>query len=115
MCHIFKPPVQETWITVVLYATVNEHNRATDTVVTHYRGALIGGQEFDSSHRRGEPVNFLVKGVIPGWTEALQLMKVGSKWQLFVPPQLAYRENGAGADIGPNATLIFELELIGVK
>ena len=89
--------------------------RATDTVVTHYRGTLINGKEFDSSYRRGEPVTFLVKGVIPGWTEALQLMKVGSKWQLFVPPQLAYRENGAGADIGPNATLIFEVELIGVK
>jgi FKBP-type peptidyl-prolyl cis-trans isomerase len=89
--------------------------RATDTVVTDYRGTLIGGKEFDSSYRRGEPVTFLVKGVIPGWTEALQLMKVGSKWQLFVPPQLAYRENGAGADIGPNATLIFEVELIGVK
>jgi FKBP-type peptidyl-prolyl cis-trans isomerase len=89
--------------------------RATDTVVTHYRGTLIDGKEFDSSYPRGEPVTFLVKGVIPGWTEALQLMKVGSKWQLFVPPQLAYRENGAGADIGPNATLIFEVELIGVK
>ena len=89
--------------------------KATDTVITNYKGALIDGKEFDSSYRRGEPATFQVNGVIPGWTEALQLMKEGSKWQLFVPPQLAYAERGAGSQIGPNATLIFEVELISVK
>ena len=89
--------------------------KATDTVVTHYKGTLIDGKEFDSSYRRGEPATFQVTGIIPGWTEALQLMKEGSKWQLFVPPQLAYAERGAGNQIGPNATLIFEVELLTVK
>jgi FKBP-type peptidyl-prolyl cis-trans isomerase FklB len=89
--------------------------KATDVVVTHYRGTLINGKEFDSSHKRGQPAEFPVNGVIPGWTEALQLMKVGSKWQLFIPPALAYGERGAGADIGPNSTLIFEIELLNIK
>ena len=89
--------------------------KATDTVVTHYRGTLIDGTEFDSSHRRGEPAKFPVNGVIPGWTEALQLMKVGSKWKLFVPSAIAYGPRGAGRQIGPNATLIFEVELIEIK
>jgi FKBP-type peptidyl-prolyl cis-trans isomerase FklB len=84
-------------------------------VTTHYRGTLIDGTEFDSSYKRGEPATFPVSGVIAGWTEALQLMKEGSKWQLFLPPNLAYGERGAGRDIGPNATLIFEVELISVK
>jgi FKBP-type peptidyl-prolyl cis-trans isomerase FklB len=89
--------------------------KATDTVTTNYKGTLIDGKEFDSSYRRGEPATFQVSGVIPGWTEALQLMKEGSKWQLFVPPQLGYADRGAGNQIGPNATLIFEVELISVK
>ena len=89
--------------------------KTTDTVTTHYRGTLIDGTEFDSSYKRGEPASFPVSGVIAGWTEALQLMKEGSKWQLFVPPSLAYGERGAGRDIGPNATLLFEVELISVK
>jgi len=86
-----------------------------DMVTTHYRGTLIDGTEFDSSYKRSQPATFPVSGVIPGWTEALQLMKEGAKWQLFVPPGLAYGERGAGREIGPNATLIFEVELISVK
>ena len=87
---------------------------ATDTVVTHYRGTLIDGKEFDSSHRRGEPASFPVNRVIPGWTEALQLMTIGSKWKLFIPSNLAYGERGAGKIIGSNATLIFEIELLEI-
>ena len=83
-------------------------------VTTHYKGMLIDGTEFDSSYRRGQPASFPVSGVIPGWTEALQLMEAGAKWQLFVPSNLAYGERGAGNVIGPNATLIFEIELISV-
>ena len=79
------------------------------------RGTLINGTEFDSSYKRGQPAQFPVTGVIRGWTEALQLMKEGAKWQLFLPANLAYGEKGAGRDIGPNATLIFEVELISVK
>jgi FKBP-type peptidyl-prolyl cis-trans isomerase FklB len=89
--------------------------KSTDTVTTHYKGTLIDGTEFDSSYKRGQPATFQVSGVIPGWTEALQLMKEGAKWQLFVPSNLAYGEKGAGREIGPNATLIFEVELISVK
>ncbi len=88
---------------------------ATDTVVCNYRGTLINGKEFDSSYKRGEPAKFPVSGVIKGWTEALQLMPVGSKWQLFVPAELAYGERGAGADITPNSTLIFEVELLSIE
>jgi FKBP-type peptidyl-prolyl cis-trans isomerase FklB len=88
---------------------------AEQTVVCQYRGTLIDGKEFDSSYKRGQPATFPVKGVIKGWTEVLQLMPVGSKWQVFIPPDLAYGERGAGADIGPNATLIFEVELIAIK
>ncbi len=89
--------------------------KETDTVTTHYRGTLIDGTEFDSSYKRGQPAGFAVNGVIKGWTEALQLMKEGSKWQLFIPSELAYGERGAGAQIGPNATLIFEVELLSVN
>jgi FKBP-type peptidyl-prolyl cis-trans isomerase FklB len=89
--------------------------KATDTVTVNYRGTLIDGKEFDSSYRRGEPATFPVNGVISGWTEALQLMKTGAKWQLFIPSNLAYGEKGAGNLIGPNAALIFEVELISVK
>ncbi|MEY2987792.1 MAG: outer membrane protein precursor [Pseudomonadota bacterium] len=89
--------------------------KATDVVTTHYRGTLINGKEFDSSYSRNQPAEFPVNGVIKGWTEALQLMKEGSKWKLFIPSELAYGAQGAGPDIGPNATLIFEVELISVK
>jgi FKBP-type peptidyl-prolyl cis-trans isomerase FklB len=87
----------------------------SDTVTTNYRGTLIDGTEFDNSYKRGEPATFPVRGVIPGWTEALQHMKVGAKWLLFVPSGLAYGEQGAGQTIGPNATLIFEVELLSIK
>jgi FKBP-type peptidyl-prolyl cis-trans isomerase FklB len=87
---------------------------ATDTVVVHYRGTLIDGTEFDSSHSRGNPATFRADRVIRGWTEALQMMKEGAKWQLFIPPDLAYGQRGAGAKIGPNSTLIFEVELISI-
>jgi FKBP-type peptidyl-prolyl cis-trans isomerase len=87
----------------------------TDTVECHYRGTLINGKEFDSSYKRGQPATFPVAGVIPGWTEVLQLMPTGSKYQVFIPSELAYAQRGAGADIGPNATLIFEIELISIK
>ena len=89
--------------------------KETDTVVTHYRGNLINGEIFDSSYKRGQPATFPVSGVIAGWTEALQKMKVGDKWQLFIPSNLAYGENGAGQKIGPNEVLIFELELLEIK
>jgi FKBP-type peptidyl-prolyl cis-trans isomerase FklB len=86
-----------------------------DTVVCHYRGTLLNGTEFDSSYRRKQPATFPVKGVIPGWREALKLMAVGSRYQLFIPSELAYGQQGAGSQIGPNATLIFEVELLAVK
>jgi FKBP-type peptidyl-prolyl cis-trans isomerase FklB len=89
--------------------------KATDTVKVHYHGTLIDGTVFDSSVDRGEPVSFPVGGVIPGWTEALQLMKVGDKFQLYIPSKLAYGENGAGGKIGPNSTLIFDVELLGIE
>ncbi len=89
--------------------------KETDTVVTHYRGSLIDGRVFDSSHKRGQPASFPVTGVIKGWTEALQKMKVGGKWQLFIPSDLAYGSRGAGAMIGPNAVLIFEIQLLEIK
>jgi len=88
--------------------------KATDSVTVHYRGTLIDGKEFDSSYKRGQPATFQVGKVIRGWTEALQLMKEGSKWELFIPPQLAYGDRGTGS-IPPNSTLIFEVELISVK
>lgn len=87
---------------------------ATDTVKVHYKGTLIDGKEFDSSYSRGKPAEFRVTGVIKGWTEALLLMPVGSKWKLFIPGKLAYGARGAGKDIGPNATLIFEVELLEI-
>lgn len=88
---------------------------ATDSVVCNYRGTLIDGTEFDSSYKRGQPATFPVSGVIKGWTEAVQLMPVGSKWQLFLPADLAYGNRGAGPQIGPNATLIFEVELLSIQ
>lgn len=88
--------------------------KASDTVKCHYEGRLINGQVFDSSIRRGEPAEFPVSGVIPGWVEALQLMPVGSKWQLYIPSELAYGAHGAGQAIGPNETLIFDVELLAI-
>jgi FKBP-type peptidyl-prolyl cis-trans isomerase FklB len=88
---------------------------ASDTVVCDYSGTLIDGKEFDSSYKRGQSATFPVSGVIKGWTEALQMMPVGSKWELYIPPELAYGGRGAGADIGPNATLIFQVELHSIK
>src|SRR5437870_1061363 len=89
--------------------------KLTDAVVANYRGTLINGTEFDSSYKRGQPATFPLTGVIKGWTEALQLMKVGSKYQLFIPANLAYGNRAMGADIGPNSTLIFEVELVGIQ
>lgn len=99
---------------VVLEAGDGPKPTPEDTVKVHYRGTLINGAEFDSSYRRNEPATFKVTGVIPGWTEALQLMSVGSKYRLFIPADLAYGERGAGPRIGPNATLIFDVELLEV-
>ena len=88
--------------------------KETDQVTVHYHGTLIDGTVFDSSVERGQPATFPVNGVIPGWVEALQLMKPGAKYKLFIPSNLAYGERGAGGSIGPNATLIFEVELISI-
>jgi FKBP-type peptidyl-prolyl cis-trans isomerase FklB len=84
-------------------------------VTVHYNGTLLDGTKFDSSYDRGEPATFPVNGVIPGWTEALQLMNVGSSYKLFIPSNLAYGERGAGGVIGPNETLIFDVELLGIE
>ena len=92
-----------------------EKPRKKDRVRVHYRGTLIDGKEFDSSYSRGEPTTFQLHRVIPGWTEAIQLMPVGSKYRLFIPPELAYGERGAGPEIGPHATLVFEVELLGIE
>ena len=99
----------------ILTAGTGPKPTASDTVVCNYRGTLISGAEFDSSYKRGQPASFPVNGVIKGWTEALQMMPVGSKWQLFVPAELGYGDRGAGADIGPGATLIFEVELLSIQ
>lgn len=86
-----------------------------DTVVVHYSGSLIDGTEFDSSYKRGEPISFPVNGVIPGWVEALKMMKVGSTWELTIPPDLAYGQRGAPPLIGPNQVLVFKVNLIDIK
>lgn len=88
---------------------------ASDTVVCNYKGTLIDGKEFDSSYKRGQPATFPVSGVIKGWTEALQMMPVGSKWQLFIPPDLGYGDRQAGPDITPGSTLVFEVELMSIQ
>jgi len=98
----------------VITAGTGKTPKLTDKVTTHYRGTLINGTEFDSSYKRGEPATFPVQGVIAGWTEALQLMKEGAKWKLFIPAKLAYGKPGKGGKIGPNATLIFKIELLSV-
>lgn len=101
------------------YEIIKEGNgpkpKETDKVKCNYEGKTIDGVVFDSSYKRGEPAVFPVNGVIPGWTEALQLMPVGSKWKLFIPASLAYGERGAGRDIKPNSTLIFEVELLSIE
>ncbi len=89
--------------------------RADDTVVCNYRGTLIDGTEFDSSYKRGQPSSFPVSGVIKGWTEALEIMPVGSKWRLFIPASLAYGAAGAGDAVGPNQVLIFDIELLSIQ
>ena len=88
---------------------------ASDTVVCNYKGTLIDGKEFDASEKHGGPATFPVSGVIKGWTEALQLMPVGSMWQLYIPSDLAYGDRGAGADIQPGSTLVFDVELVSIK
>ena len=99
----------------ILTAGTGPKPTASDSVVCNYRGTLINGTEFDSSYKRGQPATFGVGQVIKGWTEALQLMPVGSKWQLFIPANLAYGEQGAGGgQIGPNSTLVFEVELLSI-
>ncbi len=89
--------------------------KPTDTVTVNYRGTLINGTEFDSSYKRGQPATFPVNGVIPGWQQVLPLMKEGAKWEVVIPPNAAYGERGAGPLIGPNETLLFEIELLSVK
>ncbi len=100
---------------MVLKEGTGKSPSASDTVTTHYHGTLIDGTTFDSSYDRGQPATFPVNGVIAGWTEALQLMKEGSKWRLFIPSDLAYGSQGAGDVIGPNSALIFDVELLSVK
>jgi FKBP-type peptidyl-prolyl cis-trans isomerase FklB len=99
----------------IIKAGTGKKPAETDTVECRYRGTLIDGKEFDSSYRTGQNATFKVLAVIAGWKEALKLMPVGSKWQLFIPPELAYGAMGAGRDIGPNATLIFEVELVAIR
>lgn len=112
-----KPGVQTTASGLqykIIKAGTGKTPTAADTVTTHYRGTLINGKEFDSSYQRGEPASFPVNGVIKGWTEALQLMKAGAKWQLYIPSELAYGARGAGRDIPPHSTLIFDIELLKI-
>lgn len=99
----------------VLAEGSGESPKPNDMVTVNYRGTLIDGTEFDSSYKRGQPAKFGVNGVIKGWSEALQLMKPGAKWQLFIPPELAYGERGSGLAIGPNSTLVFDVELLSVE
>lgn len=99
----------------VLKEGTGETPKATDKVEVNYKGTLIDGREFDSSYKLGKPAVFQVNKVITGWTEALQMMKVGSKWKVFIPANLAYGDRGAGQIIGPNSTLIFEIELVSIE
>ncbi len=100
---------------IVLKEGSGDVPKITDRVTTHYHGTLVDGTVFDSSYERGEPATFAVNQVIPGWTEALQLMTVGSKWKLFIPSELAYGDRGAGNIIGPGETLIFDVELLAIE
>lgn len=99
----------------IIKAGAGPKPKSTDMVSVNYRGTTLDGKEFDSSYKRGQPATFPLTGVIPGWTEALQLMNVGTKAKLFIPSNLAYGERAAGPDIGPNSTLIFEIELLEIK
>lgn len=99
----------------IIKAGTGPKPKKENTVKCHYRGTLLDGKEFDSSYKRGEPMEYPVGNFIPGWIEALQLMPVGSRWELYVPANLAYGDRGNGGDIGPGALLIFELELIAIK
>ncbi len=99
----------------VLQAGNGPKPRLNDQVTVNYEGRLVDGSVFDSSYKRGEPTSFPVNAVIPGWTEALQLMPVGSTWELYIPAHLAYGSNGVPGTIGPNQALIFKLQLIGIK
>jgi FKBP-type peptidyl-prolyl cis-trans isomerase FklB len=114
-----KKPDVKTTASGLEYKVIKEGTgakpKATDTVSVNYRGTLIDGTEFDSSYKRGQPATFPLNGVIKGWTEGVQLMKTGSKYQFFVPANLAYGERAVSPDIGANATLIFEVELLEIK
>ena len=99
----------------VLSEGYGKNPKATDTVLVHYRGTSLDGTEFDSSYKRNEPISFPLNGVIPGWTEGVQLMKEGGKIQLFIPSNLAYGSQGAGGVIAPDSTLIFDIELLKVQ
>lgn len=99
----------------ILKTGAGQKPTATQTVSVNYRGTLVDGTEFDNSYKRGQPAEFPLNGVVKGWTEALELMPVGSKWQIYIPPDLAWGERGAGGLIGPNATVIFEIELLAIK
>ncbi len=114
-----KKPDVKTTKSGLQYKIIKEGNgpspKETDTVKVHYRGRLINGTEFDSSYSRGEPAIFPLNRVIKGWTEGLQLMKAGSKYEFYIPPELAYGDSGAGNVIGPGSTLIFEVELIDIE
>lgn len=112
-----KPGVQETKSGLqykILTEGTGKSPKATDSVLVHYRGTLLNGTEFDSSYKRNEPISFPLSGVIPGWTEGLQYVKEGGKIQLFIPSNLAYGKRGAGGLIGPDETLVFEVELLKV-
>lgn len=114
-----KKPGVTTTSSGLQYEIISEGSgtipKASDSVTVHYRGTTIDGKEFDSSYSRGEPITFALNRVIAGWTEGLQLMKEGAKHRLYIPSDLAYGERGAGGVIGPNSTLIFDVELIKVK
>jgi len=99
----------------VMKSGTGETPKLSDTVKVHYHGTLIDGTVFDSSVQRGEPITFPVSGVIPGWVEALQMMKVGDKWKLFIPAKLAYGDHSPTPAIPPNSPLIFEVELLGIE
>ena len=114
-----KKPEVKTTASGLQYEVITEGNgkspKATDTVLVHYRGTLLDGKEFDSSYKRNEPIEFPLNRVIPGWTEGVQLMKEGAKYRFYIPSQLAYGSRGAGGAIGPDETLIFDVELLKVR
>jgi FKBP-type peptidyl-prolyl cis-trans isomerase FkpA len=116
--NIKKPGVKQTASGLqykILDLGTGKFPKATDVVLVHYRGTLLSGSVFDSSYKNNQPIEFPLNGVIPGWTEGVQLIKEGGKIRLFIPPNLAYGARGAGSVIGPNETLIFEIELLKVR